>query len=157
MRAVPVEQRFARKVAYQPLCECHLWTGAVNKFGYGKLAVGDGKWMFAHRFAYKTYKGDIPADKSVLHKCDVPACVNPDHLYLGDYKRNALDREERKRGNHAYGVRHGRSKLTPEQVSQIREQYATQKFSFRQLGKIYGVDGKTVGDIVRNKLWKCLH
>ncbi len=157
MRAASLQQRFEDKVAYEPLCGCHLWTGATSKFGYGKLNTGKNKWSLAHRVAYNLYKGSIPDDKSVLHQCDVPSCVNPEHLYLGDYKQNALDREERKRGNHAYGVRHGRVKLKPEQVIQIRQQYATQKFSFRQLGKIYDVDGKTIADIVRNKLWKSLN
>lgn len=157
MQAIPVQQRFESKVAYEPLCGCHLWTGAVNKFGYGKLSVGGNKWEFAHRISYKLHKGEIPEDMCVLHTCDNPACVNPEHLYLGDYKQNANDRETRNRGNHAIGTRHGRCKLTPDKVREMRQTYNAHKFSFRQLGKIYGVDGKTAGDIVRNKLWQSLH
>lgn len=81
-------------MSYEALSGCHLWTGSVNKFGYGKLSVGPQKWKLAHRISYELNKGKILEDKSVLHQCDVPSCVNPDHLYLGDYKQNALDREK---------------------------------------------------------------
>lgn len=157
MKTQPIQQRFEQKVSYEALSGCHLWTGSVNKFGYGKLSVGPQKWKLAHRISYELNKGKILEDKSVLHQCDVPSCVNPDHLYLGDYKQNALDREKRNRGNHVFGENHGRNKLSSQSVYKIREQYKTGKFSFRQLGKIYGVDGKTIADIVRNKLWKSLH
>ena len=140
-----------------PFCDCHLWTAATTSFGYGKLADGYGRWVHAHRVSFQINKGEIPDDKYVLHTCDNPACVNPEHLYLGDYKQNAQDREQRNRGNHPFGVNHGRCKLTVDSVRKIRQDFETGKFSFRQLGKIYGVDGKTVADIVRHKLWQSLH
>lgn len=140
-----------------PFCDCHLWTASTNKFGYGKLAVGNNSWTFAHRFSYELNKGEVPEGLCVLHTCDNPACVNPEHLYLGDYKQNAVDREQRQRGNHAFGEKHGRNKLSVDSVRKIRKEFQTGKFSFRQLGKIYGVDGKTVADIVHNKLWQSLH
>ena len=152
-----IQQRFEAKVERIPFMDCHVWNAATNHFGYGKFAIGNGDWIFAHRFSYEMTKGEIPVGKSVLHKCDNPWCVNPNHLYLGDYRQNAKDREQRNRGNHAFGERHGRSKITSEQVVAIREQHETGKFSFRQLGKIYGLDGKTVSDIVKNKLWQRLN
>lgn len=142
---------------YVPFCDCHFWTASTNKFGYGKLSCGDNKWTLAHRFSYEQNKGKVPEGLYVLHTCDNPSCVNPEHLYLGTYKQNAVDRESRQRGNHAFGERHGRSKLSVDSVRKIREEFQTGKFSFRQLGKIYGVDGKTVADIVHNKLWQSLH
>ena len=151
-----IQQRFESKVERIPFMDCHVWNASTNHFGYGKLAK-DGGWIFAHHFAYKESNGEIPNGKYVLHKCDNPWCVNPEHLYLGDYKQNARDREQRNRGNHAFGEHHGRNKLTSSQVLAIREQHGTGKFSFRQLGKIYGVDSKTVADIVRNKLWQRLN
>jgi hypothetical protein len=156
MKAAPLHQRFEAKVLRMPFCGCHLWTGAVNAFGYGKCATGNNKWKLAHRIAYEQAKGKIDQSLSVLHLCDTPSCVNPEHLYLGTYKNNAQDRERRGRGNHARGLTHGRVKLTPEDVFAMRSKYKTGEFSFRQLGKIYGVDGKTVNDIVCNKLWQSL-
>lgn len=157
MRKQSIQERFESKVLLTPFTDCHLWSASTNKFGYGKLSCGNNTWMFAHRFSYEQAKGQIPENKYVLHTCDNPACVNPEHLYLGDYKQNALDREQRNRGNHACGEDHGRNKLSVDSVRKIREDFETGKFSFRQLGKIYGVDGKTVADIVRNKLWQSLH
>jgi hypothetical protein len=152
-----IQERFDAKVERIPFMDCHVWTAATNKFGYGKFAIGNNDWIFAHRFAFERAKGEIPVGKYVLHTCDNSMCVNPDHLYAGDYKQNAKDRENRNRGNHVYGERHGRNKLSADHVLMIRKEYQTGKFSFRQLGKIYGVDGKTVADIVRNKLWQRLN
>ena len=157
MKATPIQQRFESKVTLIPFSDCHFWDAAQTKFGYGKLSSGKNKWVLAHKFSFEKAKGNVPEGMFVLHTCDNPSCVNPEHLYIGTSKDNAQDRESRKRGNHAFGERHGRSKLSVDLVYKIREEYGTGKFSFRQLGKIYNVDGKTVADIVRNKLWQCLH
>jgi hypothetical protein len=154
MRAVPIQQRFEQKVALVPFSDCHYWTGASSKFGYGKLSNGKNSWVFAHRFAYEQKHGEIPEDKFVLHHCDNPACVNAEHLYIGSKKDNAIDRENRNRGNHASGVGHGRSKLSTSQVRDIRDEFDTGKYSFRQLGRIYGVDGKSIADIVNRLNWQ---
>lgn len=140
-----------------PFCDCHLWTAATTSFGYGKLGNEKGGWIQAHRFSFQIHKGEIPENKYVLHTCDNPACVNPEHLYLGDYKQNAVDRETRIRGNHVNGTKHGRSVLSQSQVHEIRDAFDTGKYSFRQLGKIYGIDGKSVADIVDRKNWKFVH
>ena len=157
MRQQSINERFESKVTLIPFSDCHYWTASTNKFGYGKLSSGNNSWTLAHRFSFEKVNGKIPEGKSVLHTCDNPSCVNPQHLYLGDYKQNALDREQRNRGNHAFGEKHGRNKLSEEDVLKIKASYQTEKFSFRQLGKIYGVDGKTIANIVRNKLWQRLH
>ena len=150
-------QRFEQKVERIPFCECHIWTAAASKRGYGKFTMKSGSWELAHRVAYKLYSGVIPDGMSVLHKCDNPHCVNPKHLYLGTYKDNALDRETRYRGNHVDGMRHGRNKLTSSQVLEIRDLYDTGKHSCFRLASIYDVDSKTVYDIVNRKIWKTLH
>jgi hypothetical protein len=72
---------------------------------------------------------------------------------LGSYKDNAQDRETRGRSNHAFGHRHGKAKLIASYVLEIRDLFDTGRYSFRQLGKIYGVDGKCVADIVDRKIW----
>lgn len=56
-----------------------------------------GKMFYAHRVSYEDNFGEIPEGKLVLHRCDIGCCVNPDHLYIGDYKQNALDRHVRGR------------------------------------------------------------
>lgn len=150
-------QRFEQKVERIPFFECHVWNASSLKSGYGKFVTKSGSWELAHRVAYKLYAGDIAKGMSVLHKCDNPSCVNPKHLYLGNYKDNARDREDRNRSNHVSGMKHGRNKLTSSQVLEIRDLYDTGKYSCFRLASIYDVNHKTVYDIVNRKIWKTLH
>jgi len=157
MQSQSIQQRFDAKVEYIPFADCHFWIAATNKKGYGKLNNGSNNWILAHRFAWESINGMIPERMYVLHCCDNPSCVNVNHLYLGTKKDNANDRESRDRGNHASGTKHGKNKLLPSQVYEIRDAYDTGKYSFRQLGKIYGIDGKSVADIIDRKNWSNLH
>lgn len=97
---------------------CWLWQGCVNKQGYGKLRLG-GKHYLAHRYSFEQAIGS-PEGYLVLHKCDVPGCVNPKHLYLGDQKKNMQDCLIRGRMLRASGERNGRAVATVAQISEIR-------------------------------------
>lgn len=79
---------------------CWLWTGIVNRKGYGKFRIA-GKFLGTHRVAYALFKEPIPKGMWVLHTCDVPNCVNPDHLYIGDQYDNERDKVARGRHHHA--------------------------------------------------------
>lgn len=74
---------------------CWIYTGYKNECGYGRFRV-HGKKVLAHRFSYQMRVGSIPDGMLVLHKCDNPACINPEHLYLGKEKENAIDMVSRK-------------------------------------------------------------
>jgi hypothetical protein len=77
---------------------CQLWTGAYFSNGYGRISRGGYGAVAAHRLAFEVYKGRIPPGLCVLHKCDTPACCNPDHLFLGTQKDNSVDMANKGRG-----------------------------------------------------------
>ena len=74
---------------------CWEWTG-TKVGGYGRLGW-KGKSDYAHRVAWRVFKGPIVDDLCVCHKCDNPSCVNPDHLWLGTHQQNMIDRENKNR------------------------------------------------------------
>lgn len=71
--------------------DCWEWTGATVEFGYGVLSQANGKHWLAHRLSWVIHFGDIPNGLQVCHKCDNPACIRPDHLFLGTQKDNVQD------------------------------------------------------------------
>jgi len=80
---------------------CWKWTASCARNGYGQFmsSVKDGRmWYRAHRFSYLAHKGDIPAGMVVMHICDNPGCVNPDHLTVGSQAENIRDRDKKGRG-----------------------------------------------------------
>lgn len=94
-----VVARFLRFVPVLDESVCWEWMGSRSK-GYGQLARGAKKPPFkAHRLAYEIFKGVAPGPRGVLHRCDNPACVNPNHLELGDQRKNMRDAAARGRLN----------------------------------------------------------
>ena len=111
-------ERFWAKVTKTE--SCWYWTGYCHRrSGYGHVRVGP-RMARAHRIAWELSHGPIPDGLDVLHSCDNPPCVRPDHLFLGTQLDNIADREAKGRGGAAHGEHHGRAKLTEAQVRQIR-------------------------------------
>ena len=155
-----MEARFLNKVKK---CEngCWEWTAGKDKDGYGKYRKGR-----AHRFAYELWKGPIPDGLYILHSCDNPPCVNPEHLEIGTNQDNVNDRQHKNRqakgDNHgrytrpettARGEKQGGSKLTADCVREIKilREFG---FSLKELGKMYSVHCTNISVILRGKSWK---
>lgn len=114
-------------------CGCWIWLGSIGGKRYGSLRI-DGKSERSNRAAWQAYRGEIPEGMHVLHSCDMPLCVNPDHLFLGDHLVNMQDKERKGRGNHASGARHGRQ-TKPWRTSRGDDHYARNDPSYRQGSK----------------------
>ena len=150
----PLLKRFYSKFSKNQDSGCWEWTACKTKNGYGKFALNK-SWVLAHRWIYEFLLQDkIHSDKLILHKCDNRKCVNPDHLYLGSHLNNAQDRVERKRSKHYVGENHGRSKLTENQVLEIRRLSNEKSLSSWRLGKMFMVNPKSIQDIVNRNNWK---
>lgn len=126
-------------------CGCWLWMGHSRKGTYGDLKI-DGKYKQAHRVSLELYKNKtIPTGNIVCHKCNIPSCVNPDHLYIGTHKDNAFDR--RAAGTHLEGVNHPmyglRGKDSPN-YGKKRTKATRLELSKGKIGKknpMYGIKG----------------
>lgn len=144
-----VEDRFHAQYIPEPNSGCWLWTGPVDDSGYGRFRV-NGPRMRTHRLSYELHKGPIPKGLFVCHRCDVPGCVNPDHLFLGTCAENIADRDNKDR--QVKGAASPWSKLTSEQALAIRADSRTH----RAIAVEYGVSHNIVGQIKRGEAWRHL-
>ena len=155
---IPIEDRFWRKVNKTE--SCWLWTACTDKKGYGWIGLGGhiAPRIYAHRLSWEIHHGKpIPMGLFVLHKCDIPACVNPDHLFLGTKSDNTKDMVSK--GRHPSqkypglqrGERNGFAKLTNLQADSIRRLYAGGGISQAALGNRFGIDQTSVSRIILRK------
>lgn len=160
--------------------QCWRWLACTDQYGYGITSIR-GKSQKAHRVSYRIFKGDIPPGLLVMHSCDNPSCVNPDHLSVGTYKDNTADavkkgrmasgdkngsrihRDRMPRGDASFARRHpelmprgesnGRSRLSENSVIEIRKLYATGMYSNRLLASKYNVVHQLISRIIRREIW----
>lgn len=133
------EQGFWEYVTPGAPDECWLWQGTLDRSGYGQLGWKHKLWK-AHRVSYEIHHGD-PGKLHVLHNCDNPACVNPNHLRLGTNTDNVIDMFNKNRG-----YRKGKM-LTFDEVCSIRFHY-DQGASKDILAQRHGVHPSTISNIV---------
>lgn len=127
---------------------CWIWNGSLNWAGYGTFRYGSSTTR-AHRTSFELYICSIPEELNVLHTCDNPSCVNPEHLWLGTQADNAEDREEKQRGNHKQGITHGMVKVTESIVRAIRRDRRVTS----EIAAQYGLHRGHVSDIKNYKSW----
>lgn len=150
-------EKFERKYIRKSLNECWLWIGAKSSWGYGNMRY-EGRPSPAHRLSFTFYKGNIPKGMIVCHRCDVPACVNPHHLFLGTHQDNTNDKIKKGRQPPKTGEKNPRVKLRERDVKYIRERYVPRhyKFSAVKLGKMFGVNATTICSAANGPNWKHL-
>ena len=116
------------------------------------MARHNSKSQLIARHIYEACFGEVPKGKLVRHKCDNYECINPEHLEVGTAKDNMVDMAERKRNFKATGSKNGRSKLTHEQVRQIKE--SKRLNTSKEVAQLFGVADRTIRDIWQGNIWK---
>ena len=146
---------------------CWEWKGSRDLENYGRLKL-KGKYVKAHRYAFAFFGLGDPGGMCVLHRCDNPPCVNPAHLFLGTNLDNIRDRHRKGRdakgGRNASrkyplihaGEKHGRHKLSDQQVISIRVAYSGGLWTQDALAKLFSVSQTLIGFIVRKVAWRHL-
>lgn len=146
------EERFWKFVDKKGDAECWNWVGKKGH-GYGRFWY-NGKTIRAHRFSYELFFGNVPDCLFVLHKCDNPGCVNPDHLFLGTLLDNSRDMIAKGRGGDQKGEKNPAAKLTMKDVLEIRSLYASGNFTQKQIAQKYNIALSTANQIIIGKRWK---
>lgn len=146
---VSIRQRFNKKWTPEPFSGCHLWTAVCSGRGYGTFSIKH-KSVSAHRTSWELNRGQVPVGLWVLHKCDTPSCVNPDHLFLGTGSDNALDALQKGRRVPRVGTEHHYSKFRNEDIVAIRQ--SSEKRT--ALAAKYRVFVGTIDKIRARQIWK---
>ena len=129
---------------------CWNWRAGKSSTGYGYFNV-DATMKSVHRLSYLFAHGEIPDGTWVLHKCDNPPCVNPNHLFLGDVKINHTDMVTK--GRSTFGEKNPNAILTRRTVKVMREYYIKYKPKYKDLGGMFNVHKCTAWDVINSKTW----
>lgn len=149
--------RFAKYVLLD-FSGCWLWTGAKSSSGYGHLGI-KGKNVKSHRLSWLLFHGKIPDGMEVCHTCDNPACVNPNHLFLGTHQENMEDMKNKGRAVGFPGEFNPKAKLCYTEVLEIRKIWDNNKSKYgllKSLSHEYDIPLSTMAKIVNHTTWKSL-
>jgi DNA-binding CsgD family transcriptional regulator len=147
-RSLSIEARLWSQVIKTETC--WVWTGHSHH-GYGTISWNNRAFQ-THRVSYELFVGPIPDGLQVLHRCDNPPCLRPDHLFLGTQAENIADMIAKGRG--IIGKQNGHAKLTESSVRSIRELYAGGGNTQKELAREFGVHPRTISQILQRKKWR---
>ncbi len=125
LRTYSISQRLEAGHVKDEETGCWLWAMSKDTAGYGLVTVSTGKSGAAHRAAYIAFVGEIPSGYAVCHACDTPACIRPDHLFLGTQRDNMRDASAKGRRN---------TSLTQEQAAEVRASNESAQAIAKRLG-----------------------
>lgn len=142
------EERFWAKVNKTPTC--WIWQGAKTTGGYGIVTIG-GKNYSAHKLSWQWANGKpVPEGQVLLHKCDNPLCVNPEHLTPDTQQNNVLDRVNK--GRSAKGRENGRARLKEKDIKKIKS-LRSKGWTETAIAKQFGVGRSTISNILHGRTW----
>jgi hypothetical protein len=151
---VTAEEFWARCIP-EPNTGCWLWLGDMDPDGYGRARLWGLRGRRAPRIAYVLANGGIPAGLQILHRCDVRACVNPDHLFVGTGADNMADKT--RKGRQTRGDDHASAVLSGEIVRVLRAEFAeARRVPLKRLAARYGVSRNSIFRAIRGQTWRSL-
>lgn len=152
-KCIPPTERIMRSISVSP-SGCWEWTHSLDRVGYGKIKALN-RTLQAHRFSWMVFRGEIPDSLCVLHECDNRKCVNPDHLFLGTQKDNMDDCARKGRNADMKKLaRESNSKVTEDQVREIRRLYFEGGLRQEDIGNQFGLSKGGVQAIASRRCWK---
>lgn len=134
---------------------CWQWkSGEKRPLEHPKFLC-DGVYVKASHFSWARSNNNhvIPPNLYVCHTCDNPRCVNPQHLFRGDHKRNMEDKAEKGRSFRGVGLKNGRAVVTPEMAETMRGMYQNEGYSQQAIANRFQVGQTTVSRIIRGDTW----
>lgn len=160
-----IEERFWRHV--KKTDSCWIWTAARSKKGYGLIRINR-RSKRAHRVVLELMGRGVPSpEQLVMHSCDNPPCVNPDHLIIGTARMNTDDMMSKgrhrpapppkgiypKQFGSALGSRNGNSILTENMVVEIRSRYSAGGIKQKELARTFGVSEACIQALIARRIW----
>lgn len=156
-----VIDRVLSRIEKIPESGCWIFMGALHDSGYGICGIEGTKVDRVHRITYRHFIGEIPKGLFVLHRCDVRACCNPHHLFIGTNQDNVNDMIAKGRNSkpprnlHDIGSNRYNAKMDESKVLEARKMYDSGVIAYK-LSKIFGVSAATMNKICKRQTWRHL-
>lgn len=137
--------RFLNKIKINEETGCWIWIASKNRRGYGTFVPSGKRSGLAHRESYRIFKGDFDNSLSVCHVCDIPLCVNPDHLWIGSHEENMRDMVIKERA---------KTKLDASQVLEMRNMIENMAMTQADICRKFNISRAQISRIMSRIRWK---